>query len=118
VSKIANINLDQQQSFAVDSRSLKVFRTLFFHAAVTSTPGEISWNDFLHAMASMGFRVEKLYGSVWQFQPLQFDVERSIQFHEPHPVAKIPFTTARRFGRRLTRAYGWVGGMFVLKGKK
>lgn len=114
----ANLTLDDQQpTFRVDSRALKVFRNLFYQPAVTSTPGEVSWNDFLHAMTSAGFGAEKLYGSVWHFQPTQLDVERSIQFHEPHPVGKIPFRMARRIGRRLARAYGWVGGMFVLREK-
>jgi hypothetical protein len=113
----ANLSLDRQPTFAVDSRALKVFRNLFYQPAVTSTPGEVSWNDFLHAMTSAGFGAEKLYGSVWHFQPSQLDVERSIQFHEPHPVGKIPFRMARRIGRRLSRAYGWVGGMFVLRQK-
>ena len=109
--------IDPQPSFAVDARALKVFRTIFFNPAVTSTPGEITWNDFLHAMTSVGFTVMKLYGSVWQFQPTKLDVERSIQFHEPHPRGKIPFTTARRYGRRLHRAYGWFGEMFTLSAK-
>ncbi|KAI1757942.1 hypothetical protein F4782DRAFT_475780 [Xylaria castorea] len=101
----------------VDSRSLKVFRTLFFNPAVTSSPGEISWNDFLHAMTSTGlFMAEKLYGSVWQFGRLEGDQSR-IQFHEPHPRGKIPFTTARRHGRRLNKAFGWTGNVFVLKAK-
>jgi hypothetical protein len=69
--------------------------------------------DFLHAMASTGFVGQKLYGSVWHFQPTRLDVERSIQFHEPHPKGKIPFRAARHNGRRLSRAYGWHGGMFV-----
>jgi hypothetical protein len=43
-------------------------------------------------MTSTGFRAEKLYGSVWHFQPSQLDVERIFLFHEPHPVGKIPFT--------------------------
>ncbi|KAL4863409.1 hypothetical protein BDV12DRAFT_177532 [Aspergillus spectabilis] len=107
--------VDHQPTFPVNSRALKVFRTLFFNPNVTSTPGEIPWNDFLHAMASVGFKAMKLYGSVWQFQPTNLDVERSIQFHEPHPKGKMPFTVARRFGRRLNRAYGWFGGMFVLE---
>ena len=114
---VASLDLEQQPRFSMDSRALKVFRTLFFQPTVTSTPGEVSWTDFLHAMTSTGFRAEKLYGSVWHFQPSQLDVERSIQFHEPHPVGKIPFTTARRIGRRLARAYGWFGAMFVLKEK-
>lgn len=108
---------DPQPTFNVDARTLKVFRTLFFNPEVSSTPGSVIWNDFLHAMVSTGFRAEKLYGSVWQFSPTKLDVERSIHFHEPHPKGKIPFEVARRHGRRLTRAYGWSGGMFVLKKK-
>ncbi|KAI0903681.1 hypothetical protein F4823DRAFT_617631 [Ustulina deusta] len=102
---------------AVDARSFKVFRTLFFNPAVTSSPGEVSWNEFLHAMTSPGlFMAEKMYGSVWQFERLESDQSR-IQFHEPHPRGKFPFTTARRYGRRLNRAFGWTGDTFVLKGK-
>ncbi|KUL88450.1 hypothetical protein ZTR_05503 [Talaromyces verruculosus] len=100
---------DVQPVFKVDKRSYKVFSTLFFQPSQSSQPGEIPWNDFLHAMASTAFAVEKLYGSVWQFSPRNLDVERSIQFHEPHPIAKIPFRVARRIGRRLNRAYGWNG---------
>ncbi|KAF6827912.1 hypothetical protein CPLU01_08838 [Colletotrichum plurivorum] len=107
---------DPQPTFHVDARALKVFRLLFFDPDATSTPGTISWTEFLHAMTATGFRVEKLYGSVWQFLPTKLDVERGIHFHEPHPKAKLAFEVARRYGRRLTRAYGWHGGMFVLKG--
>lgn len=102
---------DAQPLFKVDKRAFKVFSTLFFQPSQSSQPGEISWNDFLHVMASTAFAVEKLYGSVWQFSPRDLDVERSIQFHEPHPIAKIPFRMARRIGRRLNRAYGWNGDM-------
>ncbi|SPJ78235.1 uncharacterized protein FTOL_06624 [Fusarium torulosum] len=109
---------DNKPTFAVDARVLKVFRTIFFNPEVTSTPGSVPWHDFLYAMASTGFQIEKLYGSVWQFSPTSLDVERSIHFHEPHPKGKIPFEVARRHGRRLTRAYGWHGSMFVLKEKE
>ncbi|EAA32429.1 hypothetical protein GE21DRAFT_7472 [Neurospora crassa] len=104
---------DKQPTFAVDARSIKVFRTLFYNPNITSSPGEIPWNDFLHAMTSTGFMAEKLYGSVWQFRPTSLDVERAIQFHEPHPKGKLTFMMARRIGRRLSRAYGWMGSMFV-----
>ncbi|KAI1108569.1 hypothetical protein F5Y14DRAFT_74617 [Nemania sp. NC0429] len=106
---------DVQPLFKVDARALKVFRTVFFDPAANTTAGEVAWRDFLHAMDSTGFTAQKLYGSVWHFQPTKLDVERSIQFHEPHPRAKIPFLVARRHGRRLSRAYGWQGTMFVLK---
>ncbi|KAM5354070.1 hypothetical protein ACJ41O_000720 [Fusarium nematophilum] len=102
-------------SFQVDQRALKVFRFLFFNPDVTSSPGEVSWNDFLHALAAVEFSAEKLYGSVWQFWPHGLDVEASIHFHEPHPRGKLAFAVARRYGRRLHRTYGWTGEMFVLK---
>lgn len=105
---------DQQPTFAVSKRAFKVFSTLFFVPDLTDQAGEISWLDFLHAMLSTGFIPEKLYGSVWQFTPTKLDVERSIHFHEPHPSGKIPYHIARRHGRRLNRAYGWTGSMFVL----
>lgn len=108
----ASQSVDTQPTFTVDKRALKVFSTLFYNPSSSAQPGEIPWNDFLHAMSVTGFAMEKLYGSVWHFMPSNLDVERSIQFHEPHPTNKIPFKTARRFGRRLFRAYGWRGDMF------
>lgn len=67
-------------------------------------------------MKSIGFGSEKLYGSVWQFTPSAVEVGRSIQFHKPHPTAKIPFRIARNMGWRLNRAYGWEGDTFSLEG--
>jgi hypothetical protein len=109
---------DVQPTFKIDARALKVFRIVFFDPSANTTAGEVAWRDFLHAMDSTGFTAQKLYGSVWHFQPTKLDVERSIQFHEPHPRGKIPFLVARRHGRRLYRAYGWRGNMFVLEDKK
>lgn len=100
----------------VDTRALKVFRTLFYDPTITSTPGEISWHDFIYALTSTGqFSAEKLYGSVWQFERVNGPDQSRIQFHEPHPRGRIPFVVARRHGRRLNRAYGWERNMFELK---
>lgn len=107
---------DAQPRFAVDRRALKALKPLFFTPALSATPGDLPWTDFLHAMTSVGFLAEKMYGSAWQFTPTKLDVERSIQFHEPHPVAKLPYRVARRYGRRLHKTYGWHGGMFALLG--
>jgi hypothetical protein len=106
---------DIQPTFTLKNRAFKVFKVLFHKPSQNDLPGEVSWADFLFAMAATGFAPEKLYGSIWQFTPSKLDVERSIQFHEPHPVGKIPFRNARRIGRRLNRAYGWHGGMFALE---
>ena len=65
--------------------------------------------------ACIGFKIEKLYGSVWQFTPTKLDVEHGIHFHEPHPSGKLPYKVARLFGRRLQRKYGLDGSSFVKK---
>lgn len=116
----ATTTKDEEQpkppTVAVDARALKVFRTLFFNPGVTSSPGEVPWLDFVHAMTSTGqFTAEKLYGSAWQFQRRDGEGQSSIHFHEPHPRAKIHFTMARRMGRRLNRTFGWTGSTFVLR---
>ncbi|KAH7308418.1 hypothetical protein B0I35DRAFT_441908 [Stachybotrys elegans] len=106
----------QFERIKVDARALKVFRVLFYNPAMTSTPGEISWKDFTYALTSTGkFTAEKLYGSVWQFSKIDGSDQSRIQFHEPHPHGKVSFVTARRHGRRLSRAYGWTGETFILK---
>ncbi|KAI0137708.1 hypothetical protein F4776DRAFT_671042 [Hypoxylon sp. NC0597] len=107
-----------QSTFEVDKRAKKVFSMLFYDPSVSRSrlPGEIPWADFLYAMHHVGFSIEKLGGSRWQFTPgptLEGDeYSRGIQFHEPHPNDKVPFIIARLHGRRLARAYGWDGEMF------
>jgi hypothetical protein len=84
-----------------------------------SQPGEVPWTEFVSAMSTISFLPEKLYGSVWRFTPKDgstFGTETPINFHEPHPSTKLPFRTARMYGRRLTRHHGIDGGCFVLGG--
>ncbi|KAK6845170.1 hypothetical protein PG995_015280 [Apiospora arundinis] len=89
----------------VDDRAASVFDALFHkRGAPHGRPGEVKWVDFLHAMTVVGFRGEKMIGSVWQFAPAE---GRTIQFHEPHPTGKIPFRVARAMGRRLRKHYNW-----------
>ncbi|OAL53445.1 hypothetical protein IQ07DRAFT_562298 [Pyrenochaeta sp. DS3sAY3a] len=115
-STIPHESTNIDQSVAVDRRAFKVFKALFHSPNNPDQPGEVPWADFIHAMVTMGFSAEKAHGSAWNFFPktARVDVERSIQFHEPHPSSKIPFHWARRYGRRLARAYGWTGEMFRL----
>jgi hypothetical protein len=109
-----NQGSDHQPCFRLDKRACRVFRNLFHSPESRDQAGEIPWADFLHAMVSTGFSAQKLQGSAWQFTPRNLDVAHPIQFHEPHPTHKLPFTWARRFGRRLARTYGWRGDMFQL----
>ncbi|KAG7005727.1 hypothetical protein G7Y79_00018g045340 [Physcia stellaris] len=97
---------------AVSKRALKVFSTLFFDDKQEASAGEIPWTEFLHAMASVGFTVQKLGGSAWIFAPTNDYFQRSFIFHEPHPLPKIPYRIARRLGGRLNRAYGWTSETF------
>lgn len=104
----------QQDEFQVDRRAMRVFQCLFFDASNSSQRGELPWDSFVHAMCSIGFQAEQLYGSAWQFLPSkEMKVNRPIQFHQPHPHGKIPYIMGRRFGRRFNRAYGWHSGTFV-----
>ena len=88
---------------------------------ISQAPRGVSWDEFLHAMSTIGLVPEKLYGSVWIFKPLPpgeglIDLKRSIQFHEPKDVRrrnKIDLKMARSLGDRLKRAFGWNGDTFV-----
>ncbi|KAL9611775.1 MAG: hypothetical protein Q9167_003586 [Letrouitia subvulpina] len=93
--------------FNVSKRGFKVFTTLFYTPTEEEPPGEIPWSEFLSAMASVGFSIQKLGGSAWVFAPTNDEWKQSIIFHEPHPESRISFQVARRFGRRLWRTYGW-----------
>lgn len=97
----------------IGKRAYKVFATIFRSPTEDGVPGELPWMDFLHALSSVGFSVEKLDCSAWIFRPTHEAPERSIIYHEPHPASKIPFRMARRYGRRLERAYGWTKETFV-----
>lgn len=47
---------------------------------------DVVWKDFLHAMASIGFGLQKLGGSAWLFTPPpEFGFKHSVYMHEPHP---------------------------------
>lgn len=71
-------------------------------------------------MVTAGLSAEKAHGSAWNFYPKSrktggMGVERSIQFHEPHPSVKFPF----RGGEEIWAEVGegvWVDGGDVLCG--
>ena len=100
-------------TIAVSKRAYKVFSALFYNPMKDPPPGEIPWSEFLHALSSIGFAVEKQYGSAWLFTPPDTH-QRTIIFHEPHPSRNIPILIVRRHGRRLERAYNWTSETFVL----
>ena len=105
-------SINKKRIFEVSKAGFKVFTTLFYTPTENQSPGEISWSQFLSAMALVGFSINKLNGSAWVFAPADDDWKQSIIFHEPHPSSRIPFQVARRFGRRLWRTYGWTSENF------
>jgi hypothetical protein len=113
---------DQPAPISIPRRSFKVMSALLPSPVnMWQAPREVSWDEFLHAMNTIGLVPEKLYGSVWIFKPLPpgeglVDLKRSIQFHEPSNVRrgnKIDLKMVRRLGDRLKRAFGWNGDTFV-----
>ena len=101
-------------TITVSSRAYKVFQVLFYNPMHDIPPGEIPWSEFLYALSSIEFAVQKQNGSAWLFTP-SATAQRSIIFHEPHPSSKIPIQIARRHGRRLSRACGWATETFVVE---
>ena len=104
------VSHQSEKPFLVDKSTHKVFKTMFY-TPTTNTgdlPRAVTWADFKRAMAHVGFAVERLQGSAWQFTPgTASNAERNIQFHEPHPDSDVPYIMAKRYGRRLGRVYGW-----------
>ena len=97
-----------EPTIAISKRAYKVFSALFYNPMKDSPPGEIPWSEFLHALSSIGFTLEKQYGSAWLFTPPDTH-QRTIIFHEPHPSRSIPINIVRRLwaGLELQRAYNW-----------
>ncbi|GAB7338033.1 hypothetical protein MBLNU457_4402t1 [Dothideomycetes sp. NU457] len=63
------VNVLNPVRIGVSVRALRTFRALFHVSVADKGAGEIPWNDFLYAMAEVGFKVEKLMGSSWMFSP-------------------------------------------------
>ncbi|KAI0854414.1 hypothetical protein F5Y00DRAFT_223043 [Daldinia vernicosa] len=101
--------------FKVDSRTFEVFSTLLFDGPDPCNPGEISWDDFVHAMLAMNFTAEKMFGSAWLFEPIiNPDNELScIIFHEPYMGGKLEYTMIKHYGRRIARILKWESDMFI-----
>ncbi|KAK6974508.1 C2H2 and C2HC zinc finger protein [Favolaschia claudopus] len=100
----------------VPAKTLKVFSTLFNAAKneeVALQQSSVAWKDIQAAFVQVGFELIKTRGSAWTFRHL--DGTKSVTVHEPHPEPTMRFWDARRFGRRLTRRFGWTLESFVLE---
>jgi hypothetical protein len=101
--------------FEVDRKLWTVFQAMFHIPGENEQPGTLRWNAVVSALVHLGFAAQHMHGSQWQFTPSPaLNLTRGISFYEPHPGDEVPVELARKYGRRLNRAYGWEGPMFKM----
>ncbi|KAF1915537.1 hypothetical protein BDU57DRAFT_549174 [Ampelomyces quisqualis] len=61
----------ERMTFAIDLRTHKFFKTIFYTTTSESgdLPKSIKWDEFKRAMTRLGFAVKNTHGSAWQFTP-------------------------------------------------
>ncbi|KAI0853366.1 hypothetical protein F5Y00DRAFT_257391 [Daldinia vernicosa] len=98
-----------RQLIRLQRRNVEVIRALFLGDART----EIRWDSFLRAMEKIGFTIQPVKGSSYQFTyPISSGKQKSILIHKPHPRQVISKASARNIGNKLTRAYGLTADQF------
>ncbi|KAJ7111305.1 hypothetical protein C8R44DRAFT_799277 [Mycena epipterygia] len=108
-------NFDIAPPTPISAKAHKVFSTLFNAGKdeeIANQQSSVAWKDILVAFAQLDFKLQKTRGSAWTFH--HPDGRHSVTVHEPHPESTMRFWEARRFGRRLTRRFGWTLESFVL----
>ncbi|KAI1657630.1 hypothetical protein F4813DRAFT_396151 [Daldinia decipiens] len=96
-----------KQLIKLQRQNIDVIRALFLGNART----EIKWVSFLGAMEKIGFGIQPVKGSSYQFTyPINHG--KSILIHKPHPRQVISKALARNIGNKLTRAYGLTADRF------
>ena len=103
----------QPQMFALKLKLLKTMSRFFPSTLEDRLAKSVIWEDFLHAMSSLKFRIEKRHGSEWYFEPT-WKRNSPITIHAPHPSHEIPGPVLRFMGSRLARKYGWTSETFQM----
>ena len=99
------------QTFLLPNRALRTWRALFPISTDDRQKKTIVWKDFLHAMYSLGFAIQKRHGSEWYFEP-SWKRNAPITIHEPHPKHEMGFNKMRFEAIRMARKYGWSSESF------
>lgn len=99
------------QTFSLPSRALRTMRALFPALTEDRKGRTVIWRDFLHAMYSLGFGIQKRHGSEWYFEP-SWKRNAPITIHEPHPKHEMGFNKMRFEANRMARKYGCSGESF------
>ena len=103
----------QNQSFSLNRKLFKTMSRFFPSTFEDRLAKTVIWEDFLHAMSGLNFRIEKRHGSEWYFEPT-WKKNSPITIHAPHPSHEIPGPVLRFMGSRLARKYGWTSETFQM----
>ncbi|KAL8688951.1 MAG: hypothetical protein Q9224_004760 [Gallowayella concinna] len=102
-------------SFTLSSKVYKIMSAFFPTSAQDRTSRKIVWKDFLHAMFTLDFHIQKRHGSEWYFEP-SWKRNAPITIHEPHPSHEMRFDKIRFEANRMARKYGWTSETFAQAG--
>ncbi|TVY82655.1 hypothetical protein LSUE1_G004513 [Lachnellula suecica] len=97
----------------VKRSAFNVFSSLFEKGGSESVP----WQDFVNAMAKVGFMSRSSGGSAVTFEPIpgsKWYEQGTIVVHRPHPVSSLDPVMLRSIGKRMTKWFGWSSETFEL----
>ena len=99
------------QIFRLHHRALKTIKAFYPITTEDREGRKMIWKDFLHAMHSLDFEIQKRHGSEWYFEPT-WKRNAPITIHEPHPSHEMDFRRMRFEANRMGRKYGWSNASF------
>lgn len=92
-------------------RALEIIRKMFPTSAEEVAAKSTDWDSFVHAMNDLGFSARNVGGSAVEFEDSA--TSRKINFHRPHPVAKIDSIMLQSMGKRLKKHFDWSREAFI-----
>ncbi|KAH0274072.1 hypothetical protein KCU91_g5532, partial [Aureobasidium melanogenum] len=99
------------QRISTTPRALEIIRKMFPTSAEEAAAKTTEWDHFVHAMNDLGLNARNVGGSAVEFEHPA--LERKINFHRPHPVAKIDSIMLQSMGKRLKKHFDWSRELFV-----
>lgn len=108
----ADADIEQiDQKISTTPRALEVIRKMFPTSAEEVAAKSTDWDLFVHAMNDLGFGARNVGGSAVEFE--HSASSRKINFHRPHPIAKIDSIMLQSMGKRLKKHLDWSREAFI-----
>jgi hypothetical protein len=108
-----------KQKALVRKRTLDIFRVMFDKGELGGR--SVSWDNFVLAMAEVGFDAKYNGGAAVGFEPNEESMWYgigSIVLHRPHSDPTIDLIMLRTFGKRLSKWFDWSQESFELDVKE